>query len=355
MMGLVESIFDIGYLCLVIGLGVRLVFLKEKESKLYGIMAILLGLGDAFHLIPRVLSHLTKDGFTVYESALSWGQFVTGITMTIFYLLYYFYYRIKSGDSDNIKKYLIIGLSICRIGLILLPQNEWGTLPGNYYMGIIRNIPFLVMGILLIYWTYKNRDKSGLEKMSLLIFLSFLFYIPVVLFVDKIPAVGALMMPKTVAYVFIVVQGFKHYVNKFESENIYDISMTFVIMGFIAGVFYREFTKFYKFTTTNHLGKLHVHTLVLGFIVSMLIFLLVRNYSEEKLQTIKKPLYIYISGLFFTITNMAVFGIYDVVGNGEKTINIKALEGFSGIGHILLSVGLVYLLLNIKKLRIEKF
>ncbi len=78
----------------------------------------------------------------------------------------------------------------------MIPQNNWGGTE-NFSMAIIRNIPFTIMGILLILWTYKNRKTEGLEGMSVLIFLSFLFYIPVVLWSRKIPAVGALMMPKT--------------------------------------------------------------------------------------------------------------------------------------------------------------
>lgn len=84
--------------------------------------------------------------------------------MTIFYLLFYFYYRSVSGDGDKNKKISIIVLSIVRILLILLPQNNWGSIEENYTMAIVRNIPFLIMGILLIIWTYKERDKAGLEK-----------------------------------------------------------------------------------------------------------------------------------------------------------------------------------------------
>lgn len=57
-MKLFESLFDLTYLVLVIALGIRLLLEAKKEAKLFGVMAVLLGLGDAFHLIPRVLSHL---------------------------------------------------------------------------------------------------------------------------------------------------------------------------------------------------------------------------------------------------------------------------------------------------------
>lgn len=43
--------------------------------------------------------------------------------------------------------------------------------------------------------------------MALMVILSFGFYIPVVLFADIVPIIGILMIPKTLAYVGIVVIG----------------------------------------------------------------------------------------------------------------------------------------------------
>ena len=60
-MAIVESIFDITYLSIVLSLGVRLLLEKSKETKLFGVMAIILGLGDSFHLLPRVISHLVME------------------------------------------------------------------------------------------------------------------------------------------------------------------------------------------------------------------------------------------------------------------------------------------------------
>ena len=45
--------------------------------------------------------------------------------------------------------------------------------------------------------------------MWLAIALSFLFYIPVVLWADAMPMMGMLMIPKTCAYAWIVVMGFR--------------------------------------------------------------------------------------------------------------------------------------------------
>ena len=44
--------------------------------------------------------------------------------------------------------------------------------------------------------------------MWLAILLSFGFYIPVVLFADQYPLLGMLMIPKTLAYVWVVFMGY---------------------------------------------------------------------------------------------------------------------------------------------------
>lgn len=348
-MALGESLFDVFYLCVVIGLGVRLLFTRKEGAKLFGWMAVLLGAGDAFHLIPRILSHMSPGGFGAYERALSMGQFVTSITMTIFYVLFYFYYKAQSGDSDKKKMAAILVLAAVRIVCVLLPQNGWGSMPGDYTMGIVRNIPFAIMGILLILWTYRHRHKAGLQYMSLLIFLSFAFYIPVVLWADTRPAVGALMMPKTLACVGIVVVGFRHFVPAFGAESILDQALTFGVMGLVGGVWYREFTKFFGYTAPSHLSKLHVHTLALGLMVLLIAYLFVRTSDAKTLARFRRPFYLYNIGLVWTLAAMLAYGIYDVVAEGAGTISEAALSGVSGMGHILLGVGLIWLFVRIKK------
>lgn len=351
-MKIFESLFDVIYLSVLVALGVRLLLEKNKDAKLFGVMAIVLGVGDGFHLLPRVISHLSPGGFEAHASALSWGQFVTSITMTIFYVLYYHYYRNQSNDTDNTKKWLIYGLAALRIVLVLLPQNNWGTANGNYMFGIYRNIPFLIMGILLIMWSYKKKDIPEFKHMWILILLSFLFYVPVVLFSDKVPAIGALMMPKTVAYFLIVWFGFKHFVSEFGVNNLFANSITLLIMGLIGGVFYREFTKFYGFSDVTHLGKIHVHTLVLGFVVSLLMYLLAKDTNDVK--SLKKPYEIYLTGLTFTIVNMVVIGIYEVVREETDVIIRAAIDGTSGIGHIILGVGIVWMFVKLYNLKIAE-
>ncbi|SFN42315.1 DUF2871 domain-containing protein [Proteiniclasticum ruminis] len=349
-MGLFESIFDLSYLILVIGFGVRLLLLKDKGAKLFGLMGVLLGAGDAFHLIPRVISHLSEGGFEANATALSWGQFVTSLTMTLFYLLYYYYYKRQTQKGTKLKDILVYVLVLGRIILVLLPQNEWGSIPGNYTFGILRNIPFALLGLLLIKWSWDERTKDGMKHMAVLIFFSFILYAPVVLWAQAYPWVGAFMMPKTVAYLLLVYVGFKHYVKEFRVQSLIELSFASLILGLVGGVFYREFTKVYGFTDSTYLGKVHVHALVLGFL-SLLVFYSIVSRSNKKdlTKSLRRPIYLWVSGLLLSIVMMMIHGIIEVTGNYYGSAPEAAISGIAGMGHILLSVGIVWSMLILSR------
>lgn len=215
-----ETLFDILYLCFAIGMGLYLLRQKsDKIVKLYGIMSIVLGLGDAFHLVPRIIA-LNTTGLISYAPVLGFGKAVTSITMTIFYLILYKIYIIYYKDENKKLTKILYILAAIRILLCLLPQNKWLLYNQPLDFSIYRNIPFTIMGIIIIYIFYKKSYLKDIFKtMYIAIFLSFAFYIPVVLFADKYPLVGMLMMPKTVAYAYIVFLGYKYFKN-IENNNI---------------------------------------------------------------------------------------------------------------------------------------
>lgn len=184
---------------------------NNKQFKLFGIMAVVLGLGDSFHLIPRAVA-LCTTGLENYTYALGIGKFITSITMTIFYVILYYIWRIRYKIIDKkIYTVLVYILAFLRITLCLFPQNAWTSSSAPLSWGIYRNIPFTMMGILIIVIFYKssrqNNDKL-FKNMWLTIVISFGFYLPVVLFADTIPAIGMLMIPKTLTYVWTVLIGY---------------------------------------------------------------------------------------------------------------------------------------------------
>lgn len=216
MQTIVEPIFEIVYLIGVIVLGI-LIIQKSKGKKqflIFGIMAIVLGVGDAFHLIPRMWALFTTGTTTMPEHvvALGFGKLITSLTMTVFYVLLYHIWQLRYKKYNMFLTLGVYILAIVRIILCLLPQNLWLDSEPPLSWGIYRNIPFVILGILIIilYFqqAYRNQDRT-FRYMWLAITLSFLFYIPVVLFAESIPLIGMLMIPKTCAYVWIVSMGFK--------------------------------------------------------------------------------------------------------------------------------------------------
>ena len=213
MQAIIETLFDSIYLTGVMILGLLLIKKSNgnKQYLLFGIMAIVLGLGDSFHLVPRALA-LCTTGLQDYTFALGIGKFITSITMTIFYIILYYVwrlrYQIQGKNNITIAVYV---LAIIRIALCLFPQNAWTSAASSLSWGIYRNIPFTIMGFIIIYLFYnsakENHDKD-FQYMWLTIVISFGFYLPVVLFADIVPMIGMLMIPKTCAYIWTVYIGY---------------------------------------------------------------------------------------------------------------------------------------------------
>ena len=213
MQAIVETLFDTVYLISVITIGLTMIAKSNgnKQYRLFGIMAVVLGAGDSFHLVPRAVA-LCTTGLDHFTTALGTGKLITSITMTIFYIILYYVWRIRyqiNGQTGiTITVYL---LSILRIILCLFPQNGWLSANASFSWGIYRNIPFALLGLLIIVLFYnsaKEHNDSQFKYMWLTIVLSFGFYIPVVLWGDTIPMIGMLMIPKTCAYVWTVLIGF---------------------------------------------------------------------------------------------------------------------------------------------------
>ena len=132
--------------------------------------------------------------------------------MMVFYVLLYYVWRKRyeiKGRAGLIAA--VYGLAAARVILCMMPQNQWLSADAPLSWGIYRNIPFALLGILVIVLFYRSAREQGDRAfgwMWLTIVLSFAFYIPVVLWADTIPMIGMLMIPKTCAYVWTVLIGY---------------------------------------------------------------------------------------------------------------------------------------------------
>lgn len=202
--GRFESIFNVCYLALAVIVGCVLIGRSDvsQPSLLAGMMALTLGLGDAFHLVPRVLSSVMR---TDMHAALGFGKLVTSITMTVFYVLLWIIGLLYYHVYHPVWTVLFLVLTIIRLVLCLLPQNEWLHAHPPVRMGILRNIPFFIMGIMVVVLFWANAlPGSPLEHMGIAVLLSFAFYAPVVCAAHRYSKIGMLMAPKTCMYIWVL-------------------------------------------------------------------------------------------------------------------------------------------------------
>lgn len=209
-----EPIFHIFYLTSIFYMSIKMVN-KGKNNRLvrlFGFLGLTLGTGDCFHLIPRIYALLTT-GLEANAAALGIGKFITSITMTLFYVILLRIWEIRFDvKKDKGIRIITAILVISRIILSLMPQNKWTLYDAPVDWGIYRNIPFTLLGILIVYLILKKATEyndSVFKRIAIGVIISFACYMPVVLFATTFRLVGILMIPKTLAYLWIIYLGYR--------------------------------------------------------------------------------------------------------------------------------------------------
>ena len=205
-----ESTFDILYLLIAIVGGILILIRRgNAASRRMGIAVLILGLGDAFHLVPRVLNYFVEAELSAW---LGFGKLVTSLTMTVFYIFMYLIWRRLYDEPENKKlTWAVWILAAIRAVLCLLPQNRWLANESDMLWGVIRNVPFVLLGAVIVcLWFRKRKELPRFGNIWLYVTLSFLFYIPVAVAAGLLPILGMLMLPKTICYVFIIAVFWKY-------------------------------------------------------------------------------------------------------------------------------------------------
>lgn len=210
MMRKIEIIFDFSYFALGT---IMSIFLwnhragHSMNSLLFWASVCLIG-GDLFHLVPRILSilnHGEESTTNIWFKLKSYGMLVSSITLTFFYVLLWKFGVSVFGLEVSFLTYLMYTLAIIRIILTLMPQNQWGQVRDSNRWSIYRNIPFLMQGmmVILLFFIFASSIPT-LSFLWLAILLSFAFYTPVFIWIDKNRMLGMLMLPKTIMYLWIL-------------------------------------------------------------------------------------------------------------------------------------------------------
>lgn len=197
-----ETVFGLFYLITAITVGMLLLRkARTKTETRMGAAVLILGCGDAFHLVPRVLQYFIAADFT---AALGVGKLVTSLTMTVFYVLLYAIGCDLFGGGKKPRHIAVGVLAALRAAVCLLPQNGWLQNESSMLWGALRNAPFTALGAIVIVQFYRERNAlRRFRRVWLWVLLSFAFYLPVAVFASLLPLLGMLMLPKTVCYLAI--------------------------------------------------------------------------------------------------------------------------------------------------------
>ena len=125
-------------------------------------------------------------------------------------------------------------------------------------------------------------------------------------------------------------------------------ALLYTVLAMVGGVFYREFTKFNGFTARTALAVVHTHYFLLGTVFFLMLLVLEKNFPFTAPKT-GRALALYHIGLNLTTVMLAVRGVIQVLGTTLSGGGNAAISGVAGIGHILLGLGLVLLLLQIRR------
>lgn len=140
---------------------------------------------------------------------------------------------------------------------------------------------------------------------------------------------------------------FWHDENMKSLKSSFIAASVYLFLGLSTGLYYREMTKFNSFPSDSftQLSVLHTHFLVLGTVFFLIVMVFERLFQVSDAKPYRWFFILYNAGLALTTLMMTVNGTMVVLGYKTNA----AISGIAGLGHILLTVGLILFFIAIKQ------
>ena len=136
-------------------------------------------------------------------------------------------------------------------------------------------------------------------------------------------------------------------------KRFFNLAFLYFILAMVGGVFYREFTKFFGFSGRTTLAFVHVHLLVLGTFLFLLLALFSTNTNLLEQKGLRTFLILYQIALPLMVIMMVIRGILQVLEFPLSKGMNSAISGIAGISHILMAISFVVLFCILKKCEIK--
>lgn len=205
MHSIIKSSFYIIFLVLSIIVSTKLLLGSKGNvlRKILGITILFLGIGEGFHIVPRIFEIFTHD-LEKFGSLIELGRFVSSITILFVYLyLYWFWKTYYKAEDNKVLELTLLILYFIGIALSIIFRDNTG-----YLLVLLRNVPVLIMGgiIIVLFRKQSNTEtENGFKFLWIALLLSLVFTISFELLHIKIEFLTILMMPKTLMFIWFVV------------------------------------------------------------------------------------------------------------------------------------------------------
>ncbi|MEU5845282.1 DUF2871 domain-containing protein [Saccharopolyspora shandongensis] len=131
-------------------------------------------------------------------------------------------------------------------------------------------------------------------------------------------------------------------------QKLFYAAFAYMLAGVASGLFYREFTKINDFPEGQftQLGLAHTHLLTLGFIVPLIVLVLEKVFTLSRSRKLFDWFFwLYNAGVILTSAMLIWHGSLTVLGQESS----KMIAGIAGLGHILLTAGMLLLFLALRR------
>ncbi|MBU5592988.1 DUF2871 domain-containing protein [Clostridium sp. MSJ-4] len=132
-------------------------------------------------------------------------------------------------------------------------------------------------------------------------------------------------------------------------KKLINTAFIYAIAAMFCGVFYRELTKFMAFEGRTTLAFTHLHLLVLGTVIFLVLALFSIQTDLLEQKRFKTFFTVYNIGLPMMVGMFFVRGILQVMGTTLSSGMNAAISGIAGVTHIILASAIVLLFLCLRK------
>jgi hypothetical protein len=231
----IEIVFDLFYLSTIWALVAVMTYkLPRLPREIYRLARVFqtafffLVLGDTGLLGSRIIAYAAGGleyspaflGGSIHLAGL--GNLSTSITVTIFYVCFLELWRRRYDKPFTSWYYILVAAAVVRFIVMMLPQNHWESHIAPAGWAIFRNSFLTIqgLGVAILMWidARKAHDRLFLT-FSVLIFVSYICMWPVIPLYHRMPLIGMMMIPKTIAYMAIAFIGYANFFKDYKTAD----------------------------------------------------------------------------------------------------------------------------------------